>query len=150
MKTTIKKYEKLATDHAKTFAKAWDYYAVDTGAYMAGYIEAREAAVSFATNQLGVSHWTEEDTIKGLSELGDNPVEIDLLNGAQQLSVTQFERWRNEITELPFEKALQKMLTNYNFTDIRVYTDANGVISFHGVAKKKEADRSNLTLEMTA
>lgn len=43
-------------------------------AYQAGYEKAREQATSIVFNQMGVSHWTDEDTIELIKALGEDEV----------------------------------------------------------------------------
>lgn len=40
-------------------------------AYVAGFEKAKELATSIVFNQIGVSHWTEEDTIELIKNLGE-------------------------------------------------------------------------------
>jgi hypothetical protein len=76
MLVKMKRYEKLAGDHAKKFAKAWDYYCVATGAYLEAYKQAKE------------------DILNGLN--GEEEVEVQYLDGEHQLSAATFKKWKDE------------------------------------------------------
>lgn len=41
-------------------------------AYIAGFEKARHLASNIVFNQMGVSHWTEEDTIELINNLGED------------------------------------------------------------------------------
>lgn len=135
MKTTLKRYEHLAVEHAKRFSKAWDYYCVATGAYLAGYRAAKSEAISKITV---------EDMDFGfiappeLVQLGDELVEKEVLDGEHQLSIESFVKYKKEVENLPFKEALTTLLTNYEFHDIRVDVNSEGVVSFQGTAHKKD------------
>jgi hypothetical protein len=135
MLVKMKRYEKLAGEHAKMFAKAWDYFCVATGAYLAGYRRAKDDAKHIVINQAGVSHWTEEDTLELIESTANEEIEVEFKDGEHQLSCASFQKWKIEIDNLSFKDVL-KTIRNYDFEEIRV-DEKDGLISFQGTARKK-------------
>lgn len=117
MKVSMTRMEHLATDHAKRFAKAWDYFCIATAAYMSGYTDAKEHG--------------------NLPTLGTEVVEKEINDGLHQLSVHSFTQWQKENDALCLKDALEKFVTTFNFEEIRVSEDKSGLISFQGTCRKK-------------
>jgi hypothetical protein len=126
----MKSFEYLAGVHAKRFAKAWDYFCIATNAYMAGYKQARDHAKDAYDRDLdNLSYFVFES-------LGENIVEETIEDGAHQLSIKSFDKWKSEVDNLSFKDKLKALLTSYDFEDVRV-DETNGLISFQGTARKK-------------
>lgn len=142
MKVTKKRYEHLATQHGKRFAKAWDYYCVATGAYLEAYKQAREDCIKqFQKSHdelVGTCSHPEaiEIIIKDLNHVGTEEVEETYEDGMTQLSCRTFEKWKEENESMSFKDAVKIYLPAYDFVDLRVNEDTNEVW-FQGRAKKK-------------
>lgn len=135
MKVAMTKMEHQADEHAKRFAKNWDYYCIATGAYMSGFREAKEQAIEVTTKRDPVLFRNLEN--EAVTQLGEDVVEVEISNGEHQLSVMSFLEWERQLKELSFEEALNKLLTTYRINEVRVHTDETGLISFQGTARKK-------------
>lgn len=138
----MKKYLVDVMNHARRFAKAWDYYCVASDAYLAGYQKAREDANNklndyYLRNALNGCQDYGYQIKEEVKTLGESDVEVQRIDGDHQLSIRSFNKWAEENVNLSFDEALKTYLLHYNITCIE-YNDTNGVISFSGKAEKKE------------
>lgn len=113
MLVKMRKWELKATEAAKRFTKAWDYFAVFSDAYSLG----RQDALS-------------------QGEMSEQ-VEVEINDGSHQLAISSFQKWEEENRSLPFKEAMKLYMIHYNIMDIRVDEDKDGNISFQGTCKKK-------------
>jgi hypothetical protein len=110
----MKDVEAKCVKYAQRYIKGWDYFAVCTGAYLAGYKQAKA------------------DTTDG-----NNEVEVTLDGGTHQLAQQSFIKWTQQVRDLPFCDALRSSMEYYDIHDMRVVTDKDGLISFQGTCRKK-------------
>lgn len=112
----IKRYLRAGGDHCKRFTKAWDYYCIGMGGFLAGYAYRKEHGESG------------EDTIS----------EEFPKDGEHQLSVRTFTKWQQESASLPLKDLLNTYVPMIKFNNLNVTEDEHGNISFQGTGKRNE------------
>lgn len=114
MKFTQKRFEILAGHYAKRFAKAWDYTALVTGAYLSGYRQAREDA--------------------NLPTLGDEASDCELTEGDHQLSQQTMAKWKSDVASMSVKEYLKD---DFELVDFRELKDSTGNITIQGIVRRK-------------
>jgi uncharacterized Fe-S radical SAM superfamily protein PflX len=94
VKVKMTRKEHLATEFAKRYAKGWDYFAIATEAYLDAYEQAKRDILE------NISQEGLEDCSSFLSQVieitGQEQVEQEIVDGMHQLSVTTFNKWKEE------------------------------------------------------
>ena len=121
----MKHYEKLAVEYSKRFARGWDYFCLSCDAFSAGYNRGYEDHYECVPANLEV-----EDTMP--------------TDGTHQLTVKAFLKNKRENEQLPFKELVKTYLPMVDLESISVH-EKDGVISFQGVAKRKESSGDSLT-----
>jgi hypothetical protein len=121
----MKHYERLAVEYSKRFAKGWDYFCLSCDAFSAGYKRGTQ------------DHY---DRISP-----DDEVEFNMsTDGTHQLTIKSFLKNKRESEQLPFKELVKTYLPMVDLESISVH-EKDGVISFQGVAKRKESSGDSLT-----
>lgn len=115
MKVLMTKFEQLAVQHGKRYAKNWDYFCIAAGAYLEAWRESKK-------------------------QDGTEIVEVVYEDGEHQLSPSTFNKWKQENDSLSLKDALKIYLPQFEFSDLRVYTDNEGKISFQGTCTRVKTD----------
>lgn len=80
----MKRYEYLATEHAKRVTKTWDYFILACDSFLSGY----KAALKDSDMKISYS-----DPYESVLDVGSEEVEVDIPDGQHQLSVASFNAW---------------------------------------------------------
>lgn len=78
--------EYQALQHAKKYAKNWDYFILIVEAYIQGYKKCKEDVKRDLSFEYQDELWFADEI----------QTEVEFDNGEHQLSSATFERWRNE------------------------------------------------------
>lgn len=121
----MKHYEKLAIEYSKRFAKSWDYFCLTCDAFTAGYNRGYDDHYELVPANAEVEYTMPTD-------------------GTHQLTIKTFLKNKRESEQLPFKELVKTYLPMVDLESINVH-EKDGVISFQGVAKRKESSGDSLT-----